>query len=43
MSDFDLFWLGVAIYLAGIVTGIILQIMRTLKRGKNAQGAWLVH
>jgi hypothetical protein len=39
MSDFELFWLGVAIYLAGVVTGIIIQITRTLRRGKSAQGA----
>jgi len=39
MSDFDLFWLGVAIYLAGVVTGIIIQIARTLSRGKNAEDA----
>jgi hypothetical protein len=36
MSDFELFWLGVGIYLAGVVTGIIIQIARALSRGKEA-------
>ena len=39
MTDFDLFWLGFAIYLAGVVTGMIIQIARTLRPSKNLKGA----
>ena len=38
MSDFELFCLGGAIYLAGVVTGIVIQIVRTLTRDNNVQG-----
>ena len=39
MPDFQLFCLGVAIYLAGMVTGIIIQIARTFSRGSDAEVA----
>jgi hypothetical protein len=36
MSYFELLFLGGAIYLAGLVTGIIIQAARTLGQGRNA-------